>query len=178
MAQGMPRRMPFLPASADPNNLLCVSFCVGTKQPSSVHSNVCKQLLPLISTVMLSKHAFPPAATSTASCGQTPLNPICRLWGGSQAPGSLPCLPARLVGIEPSPLSAGGCTLFSGPYRTHESMRQVQRSPLPEPAPVATPKEQRAGWAAHLPRQGGQRKTLKLSPLLAKEGQARCVTRR
>lgn len=63
MAQGMP----FLPARADPNYLLCGSFCVGTKQPSSVHSDVCKQLLPLISTAMLSKHTFPPAATGTVA---------------------------------------------------------------------------------------------------------------
>lgn len=67
MARGTPRQMPFLPARADPNYLLRGSFCVGTKQPSSVHSDVCKQLLPLISTAMLSKHTFPPAATGTVA---------------------------------------------------------------------------------------------------------------
>lgn len=55
----MLKQMLFLPARDDPNNLLHGSFCVGTKQPLSVHNNVCKQPLPLISTAMLPKHTFP-----------------------------------------------------------------------------------------------------------------------
>lgn len=77
VAQGTLKQMPFLPTRADPNNLLCGSFCLGTQQPPSIHSNVCKQLLPLVSTVMLPEHTLPPAATSTTSCGQTRLHPAC-----------------------------------------------------------------------------------------------------
>lgn len=159
-AQGMLRQMPFLPARADPNNLLCGSFCVGTKQPSSVHSNVCKQLLPLISTATLSKHTFPPAATSTLSCGQTPLNPIRSPRDGSQALGSLLCLPTRPVGIQ---VLAWAIPCSREPTGHTRVCIRVQY----------LPRRSKELGRLTLPRchvcQGGQEKTLCLSPLLAKQ---------
>lgn len=150
----MPRQMPFLPARAVPNNLLCGSFCVGTKQPWSVHSNICKQLLPLISTAMLSKHTFPLTATSALSCDQTPLSLICSPWDGSQAPGSLLCLSAQTMGIQLPAWTIPCSWEATGHMR---ACIKVQHSPLPE----VTPKEQRAGWdhppqVTHLLREGGE----------------------
>lgn len=173
VAQGTLKQMPFLPARADPNNLLCGSFCLGTQQPPSVHSNVCEQLLPLVSTAMLPEHTLPPAATSTTSCGQTRLHPACSPWGASQASGSLLCLPAQTVGIQLLACAISHSPEPMGHMRGHLG---IQRSPVPE----VTPKERRTGWAhpPQVPRsQRGQGKTLRLSPLLAKQReQARHLT--
>lgn len=123
------RQILFLPARAHWNNLLCRSCCVGTKHQSSVHSNVCKQLLPLISSAMLSKHRFPPAVAGTTNCGQTPLNPIYSPCGQSHSHGVSSAFASLAHGHSALHLSPRLSHFpFSWAHRTHKSRNHVPAS--------------------------------------------------
>lgn len=171
MAQGTPRQMPFLPARADPNYLLCGSFCVGTKQPSRVHSDVCKQLLPLISTAMLSKHTFPPAATGTVAKHRLTQFAARGVEVSSQGLFCVCQLSRWEFRSWLGPFPALGSLRDTREHASGSDVRCCQRLPRMHRVGRAHPPQ--------VPRSPGwQGKALRLSPLLAEQqGQARQVTR-
>lgn len=109
------------------------------KAAAECHSNVCKQLVPLISTAMLSKHKFLSAVTTT-SHGQTSLNPIHSPFGKSHSCEVSPTFAIGSQLFHCLPVWATGRLPFSGALGTHKSSNHALSSLLIDVALVATSK--------------------------------------